>query len=58
MEFSLSGNCRDKAELCEDPAGERTGRPGTAELQGQGISNNSHKKRKIKSNFKNKIRTQ
>lgn len=46
MEFSLSGNCRDKAELCEDPAGERTGRPGTAELQGQGISNNSHKKGK------------
>lgn len=57
MEFSLTGNCRDKAELCEDRAGERTGRPGTTEVQGQGISNNFQKKEN-KNNFKNKIRMQ
>lgn len=57
MEFSLVGNRRDEAELCEDRAGERTGRPGTAEVPGRGISNNSQKKEN-KNNLKNKIRTQ
>lgn len=55
MEFSLVGNCRDEAELCEDRAGERTGR--CTEVQGRGISNNSQKKEN-KNNLKNKIRTQ
>lgn len=45
MDFSLTGNCRDKAELCEDLAGERTGRAGTA---GIGDFKQLPEKKKIK----------
>lgn len=51
MEFSLTWNCRDKAELCEDRAGERTGRPDTTEVQGQAFQI-TPRKRKIKITLK------